>query len=123
MAGKELFIGVSRPNLVTKDMVRSMAPSPIVFAMANPVSEITVAEAYDAGAAVATDGRMMNNALAYPGIFRGALDAGAEAITLEMLTAAAHALANAVPEGELMPEMMDPDTHEAVAKAVAGAAK
>jgi len=123
MAGRELFIGVSRPNLVTKDMVRSMAPSPIVFAMANPVSEITVAEAYEAGAAVATDGRMMNNALAYPGIFRGALDAGAEAITLEMLTAAAHALADAVPEGELMPEMMDPNTHEAVAKAVAGAAK
>ena len=64
---------------------------------------------------------MMNNALAYPGIFRGALDAGAEAITLEMLMAAAHALARVVPEGELMPEMMDPATHQAVADAVAGA--
>ena len=122
MAGRELFIGVSRPDLVTKEMVRSMAPGPIVFPLANPVSEITVADAIEAGAAVAADGRMMNNALAYPGIFRGALDAGAEAITLEMLMAAAHVLADAVPEGELMPEMMDSATHKAVARAVMNAA-
>ena len=122
MKGRELFIGVSRPGLVTRDMVRSMAPGPIVFALANPVSEIGVAEAYEAGASLAADGRMMNNALAYPGIFRGALDAAAEAITNGMLTAAADALAAAVPAGGFMPEMMDPATHRAVAQAVQKAA-
>jgi len=122
MAGRDLFIGVSRPNLVSQEMVRSMAGDPIVFALANPVSEITVAEAYEAGAAVAADGRMMNNALAYPGIFRGALDAAAPAITTRMLMAAAEALAGLVPQGELMPEMMDPQTHRAVAGAVKAAA-
>jgi len=123
MAGRELFIGVSRPDLVSREMVRSMAPDPIVFALANPVSEITVAEAREAGAAVAADGRMMNNALAYPGIFRGALDAAASSITMEMLMAAAKALADAVPEGGFLPEMMDPATHRAVADAVSGAAR
>jgi malate dehydrogenase (oxaloacetate-decarboxylating) len=123
MKGRRLFIGVSRPNIVTKEMVRSMAPDPIVFPLANPVSEISVAEAHEAGAAVAADGRMMNNALAYPGIFRGALDAGAEAITIEMLMAAAKALAGVVPAGELMPEMMDSRTHQAVAEAVKNAAE
>jgi len=118
MKGRQLFIGVSRPNIVTAEMVRSMAPGPIVFPLANPVSEITVAEACEAGAAIAADGRMMNNALAYPGIFRGALDAAAQAITTEMLMAAASALAQVVPAGELMPEMMDPMTHRAVAEAV-----
>jgi malate dehydrogenase (oxaloacetate-decarboxylating) len=121
MAGRDLFIGVSQPNLVSKEMVRAMAKGPIVFALANPVSEITVADAYDAGAAVAADGRMMNNALAYPGIFRGALDSRARSITVEMMLAASRALAAAVPEGELMPEMMDPATHQAVARAVAEA--
>ncbi len=118
MKGRELFIGVSQPNIVSQEMVRSMAERPIVLALANPVSEITVAEAYEAGAAVAADGRMMNNALAYPGIFRGALDANAAAITQEMLMAAAAALSDITPEGELMPEMMDPATHMAVADAV-----
>ncbi len=122
MKGRELFIGVSQPDIVSQDMVRSMAKDPIVFALANPVSEISVADAYDAGAAVAADGRMMNNALAYPGIFRGALDSRARSITLEMMMAAAHALAAIVPEGSLMPEMMDPNTHRAVANAVAKAA-
>lgn len=122
MKGRELFIGVSRPDIVSQEMVRAMAPGPIIFALANPVSEITIAEAYEAGAAVAADGRMMNNALAYPGIFRGALDAEAEAITTEMLMAAAEALADAMPEDELMPEMMDPATHRAVAEAVKNAA-
>jgi len=122
MKGRELFIGVSRPHLVTQEMVRSMAPGPIVLALANPVSEITVAEAYEAGASLAADGRMMNNALAYPGIFRGALDIAAEAITTGMLTAAAEALAEIVPEGGFLPEMMDPATHQAVADAVKRAA-
>ena len=122
MRGRELFIGVSRPNVVTPEMVRSMARGPIVFPLANPVSEISVGEAYEAGASVAADGRMMNNALAYPGIFRGALDAAAGAITVEMLMAAAGALAAVVPAGQLMPEMMDPRTHQAVAEAVKQAA-
>jgi malate dehydrogenase (oxaloacetate-decarboxylating) len=123
MAGRELFIGVSQPEIVSKEMVRSMAPEPIVFPLANPVSEISRDDALQAGAVVYADGRMMNNALAYPGIFRGALDAGARSIDLEMLLAAARALAGVVPEGQLMPEMMDPATHNAVAEAVAGAAK
>ena len=122
MAGRDLFIGVSQPNLVNQAMVRSMAAEPIVFALANPVSEITVAEAYEAGASVAADGRMMNNALAYPGIFRGALDTRARSITVDMMLAASHALAGRVPAGELMPEMMDPATHQAVARAVADTA-
>lgn len=123
MAGRDLFIGVSQPNIVSKDMVSSMATDPIIFALANPVSEIGLNDAYEAGAAIYADGRMMNNALAYPGIFRGALDSQARSITQEMLMAAAHALANIVPEGELMPEMMNPATHQAVANAVKNAAK
>jgi len=123
MRGRDLFIGVSQPNLVSREMVRSMAPEPIVFALANPVSEITVAEAQEAGAAVAADGRIMNNALAYPGLFRGALDCAAEAFTPAMLMAAAEALAERVPRGELMPEMMELENHEAVAEAVQSAAR
>ncbi len=123
MKGRDLFIGVSRPDLVSQEMVRSMAPDPIVFALANPVSEISVPEAYEAGASVAADGRMMNNALAYPGIFRGALDAGARAITIDMMMAAAEGLAAIVPAGDFLPEMMDLATHQAVAQAVRKAAE
>ena len=123
MKGRELFIGVSQAKLVSQDMVRSMAKDPIVLALANPISEISVAEAYEAGAALAADGRMMNNALAYPGIFRGALDSRARSITIDMMMAAAAALAKAVPEGGFMPEMMDPNTHKAVAEAVKGAVR
>ena len=123
MAGRDLFIGVSQANIVSKDMIRAMAKNPIIFALANPVSEISVADAYQAGAAIAADGRMMNNALAYPGIFRGALDSGTRSITIDMMLAAANALASVVPPGQLMPEMMDPATHKAVANAVITAAK
>ncbi len=122
MKGRDLFIGVSQPHIVSQDMVRSMAKDPIVFALANPVSEITMAESLAAGASVAADGRILNNALAYPGIFRGALDCGATAITQEMCLAAANALAALVPEGSFLPEMMDPATHHAVADAVKKAA-
>jgi len=121
MKGRNLFIGVSQANIVSKDMVRSMARDPIVFALANPVSEISRSDALDAGAAIYADGRMMNNALAYPGIFRAALDCGTDAITVQMVTAAARAIA-ARAGGELMPEMMDPATHQAVASAVRDAA-
>ncbi len=122
MKGRELFVGVSQPNIVSKEMVESMAADPIVFPLANPVSEISRDDALVAGASVYADGRMMNNALAYPGIFRGALDAGARSISTEMLMAAAEALAGVVPEGQLMPEMMSPATHLAVADAVKQAA-
>jgi len=122
MKGRQVFIGVSQPNIVTREMVRSMAKDPIVFALANPVSEITVSDAYDAGAAVAADGRMMNNALAYPGIFRGALDCGTSTITVEMCLAAASALADIVPPGAFLPDMMDPRTHRTVTEAVKAAA-
>ena len=121
LKGRELFIGVSQPNIVSQDMVRSMAKGPLVFALANPVSEISVPDAYAAGAAVAADGRMMNNALAYPGIFRGALDSQSK-ITVEMCMAAAKALADITPAGQLLPEMMDPRTHQAVADAAKRAA-
>jgi malate dehydrogenase (oxaloacetate-decarboxylating) len=120
MKGRNLFIGVSRPNTVSKEMVASMAKDPIVFALANPVSEITASDALEAGAAVAVDGRGMNNALAYPGIFRGALDARARRITHAMKMAAAQALADAA-TGALLPDMLDEGVHQAVTKAVAAA--
>jgi malate dehydrogenase (oxaloacetate-decarboxylating) len=122
MKGKELFIGVSQADLVSKDMVRSMAKDPIVMALANPVGEISVQDAYEAGAALAADGRMVNNALAYPGMFRGALDANTDMITMEMLMAAAKALGDMAHGEALMPEMMDPAVHKAVADAVRGTA-
>ncbi len=123
MKGAALFIGVSQPDIVSREMVESMAPEPIVFPLANPISEISRDDARAAGAVVYADGRMMNNALAYPGIFRGALDAQATSITTGMMMAAAKALAGIVPQGELMPEMMNPSTHNAVARAVAEAAE
>jgi len=123
MKGRELFIGVSQPDIVTRDMVRSMAPDPIVFPLANPVSEISKGDALAAGAAVYADGRMMNNAIAYPGLFRGAMESGAEKFTMEMLMAAAETLAGIVPENELLPEMMDNATHMSVVEAVKKAAK
>ncbi|MDP6545791.1 MAG: malic enzyme-like NAD(P)-binding protein [Phycisphaerae bacterium] len=123
MKGRELFIGVSQPDIVTGDMVRSMAADPVLFPLANPVSEISKDDALDAGAAIYADGRMMNNAIAYPGLFRGAMEARAEKFTMEMLMAAAEALADMVPENELLPEMMDRNTHLGVATAVKKAAE
>ncbi len=121
MRGRDLFVGVSSANQVSKEMVRSMARDPIVFALANPVSEITVEEAHEAGAAIALDGRSMNNALAYPGLFRGALDARATRFTTSMRLAAANAVASAAKPGELLPDMFDLGMHAAVARAVAEA--
>jgi len=124
MKGKNLFVGVSKPNIVSQAMVRSMAKDPIVFALANPVSEISIPEALEAGAAVALDGRGMNNALAYPGIFRGALDARAPRITPEMMLAAARALSSlARADGVMLPDMLDPRVHRAVSSAVHDAAQ
>ncbi len=116
--GKDMFIGCSGPNLVSKDMIASMNDEPIVFALANPVSEISRDDALAGGAAIYADGRTMNNAIAYPGIFRGALDAKSKVIDIPMMMAAAKALADIVPEGQLLPEMMDPKTHQTVSQAV-----
>ncbi len=121
--GKDLFVGVSVAGAVSRERVASMAPEPIVFALANPVPEIWPYEAMEAGAAVATDGRNLNNALGFPGIFRGALDARAREINEEMKLSAAHELAALAPEDELVPDFMDRDVHRAVGRAVAQAAR
>ncbi len=132
MRGSDVFIGVSRANLVTRAMVRGMARDPIVFAMANPVPEIDPDEALAAGARVVGTGRsdrpnQVNNVLAFPGVFRGALDARASDIDEAMKLAAAYAIAGVVPDGELredyiLPTPFDPRVAPAVARAVAKAA-
>ena len=119
--GKDIFIGVSRPNTVSKEMIASMARDPIVFPLSNPVGEISKEEAFEAGAAIAADGRDINNALAYPGIFRGALDARATEINLTMKLAAAEELASLAPAKELLPDILDREVHQKVARAVAAA--
>jgi malate dehydrogenase (oxaloacetate-decarboxylating) len=113
MRGRDVFIGLSGPNLVTPDMVRSMAPGPIIFALANPVPEIGPEAAAAAGAAIVATGRsdyknQINNAIAFPGIFRGALDVAARNINDAMKLAAAHALADLVPDYELSPDYLVP---------------
>ncbi len=129
----DVFIGVSAPNIVSKDMIRSMAEDPIVFAMANPVPEIMPNDAKEAGARVVGTGRsdfpnQINNVIAFPGIFRGALDAMASSITEEMKIAACNAIASLISDEELseeyiIPKAFDPRVAPAVAKAVAKAAK
>ena len=121
--GKDIFIGVSRPNMVTKEMVASMAKDPIVLPLANPVGEITKEMARAAGAAITADGRDCNNAQAYPAIFRGALDARASDITLEMKVAAAEEIARLAPPGALLPDVLDKGVHTRIAQAVANAWK
>ena len=113
LRGRDLFIGLSGPDLVTPDMIREMAPRPIIFALANPVPEIAPEAALQAGAAVVATGRsdyknQINNAIAFPGIFRGALDVAARNINDEMKIAAAHALADLVPDYELSPDYIMP---------------
>lgn len=125
--GSDVFIGVSKPNLVTKEMVRSMAPDPIIFALANPDPEIMPADAKAAGAVVVASGRsdqpnQVNNLLAFPGIFRGALDMGAKEITEEMKLAAAHALAGYVPKPTAEKILPDP-LEKGVIKRIADAVK
>ncbi len=113
MKGKDVFIGVSAPGIVTKEMVASMAKDPIVFAMANPVPEIMPDEAKAGGAAVVATGRsdfpnQINNVLVFPGIFRGALMVEAKQIVEEMKLAAAKAIASLVSEKELSAEFIIP---------------
>ncbi|MCL2493204.1 MAG: NADP-dependent malic enzyme [Clostridiales bacterium] len=131
--GADVFIGVSSPGLVTPEMVRSMAKDPILFPMANPVPEIMPDLAREAGAAVIGTGRsdfanQINNVLAFPGIFRGALDVRARDINDEMKIAAAYALAGLVSDTELTPDYIlpapfEPRVKTAVASAVADAAR
>ena len=117
--GAHAFVGVSSPGLVTKEMVTSMSEPRIVLALANPDPEILPSEALAAGAVVAIDGRTANNALAFPGIIRGALDARARFITDPMKLAAARAIADAARDGLLLPPVLDKRVHQMVAEAVA----
>ncbi len=125
--GADIFIGVSAPGVLTPEMVKTMAKDPIVLAMANPVPEIMPDQAMAAGVKVMGTGRsdfpnQINNVLAFPGIFRGALDVRARDINDEMKIAAAQAIANIVTDEELAPDYIIPDPfHKAVAPAVAEA--
>jgi len=133
LRGADVFIGVSAPNAVTVDMVRSMAKDPIIFACANPVPEIFPDDAKKGGAKVVATGRsdfpnQINNVLAFPGIFRGAFDVRARDINDEMKIAAAYAIAGLVGEDELSPDYIIPRAFDrrvgrAVAEKVAEAAR
>jgi malate dehydrogenase (oxaloacetate-decarboxylating) len=130
MEGADVCIGVSVPAIITPAMVRSMNHDPVIFALANPVPEILPHDAQLAGAAIVGTGRaeypnQINYALAFPGIFRGALDARATRISDEMKVAAAHALADYVPhpqKNHILPRVLDRDVVAAVATAVHAAA-
>lgn len=121
--GRDIFVGVAKPNMVTPAMIASMSCNSIVFPLSNPVGEISVTEALRAGAGIVADGRTINNALAYPGLFRGALDAGAGDITFTMQLAAAYTLAKLAPQGSLLPDILDRKVHAEVARAVVRAWK
>ena len=128
LKGADIFVGVSAPNIVTADMVSSMNPDAILFAMANPVPEIMPDVAKAAGAKVVGTGRsdfpnQVNNVIAFPGIFKGALESRAVQITEEMKLAAAKAIANLVSDEELnedfiMPEAFDPRVADVVSNAI-----
>ena len=133
IAGADVFIGVSAPGVLTPEMVKTMAKDPIVFAMANPVPEIMPNVAMEAGVRVMGTGRsdfanQINNVLAFPGIFRGALDVRASDINDEMKIAAARAIAGVITDDELKPEYIIPDAFDdrilsSVSQAVAKAAR
>ncbi|MBR7082171.1 MAG: NAD-dependent malic enzyme, partial [Oscillospiraceae bacterium] len=133
LRGADVFIGVSGPGLVTKEMVQSMNKDAIIFACANPTPEIFPDEAKAGGARVVSTGRsdfpnQINNVLAFPGVFRGAFDVRASDINEEMKMAAANALANLISDDELcedyiIPQAFDPRVGPAVAAAVAEAAR
>jgi len=133
MAGTDVFFGLSGPGLVSGDMVKSMNPDPFIFAMANPTPEIFPEEAFAAGASVVGTGRsdfanQINNVLAFPGVFRGALDVRASDINEEMKVAAAFAIADLIDEADLRPDYIIPAPFDrrvapAVAQAVAKAAR
>ena len=132
LEGADVFVGVSAAGAVTKEMVRSMNKNPIIFAMANPVPEIMPEEAKEAGALVVGTGRsdfpnQVNNVLAFPGIFRGALDVRAKEINEEMKVAAVYAISGLINSEELHADYVIPDPFDSrvakhVAEAVAEAA-
>ncbi|OQA05237.1 MAG: NAD-dependent malic enzyme [Firmicutes bacterium ADurb.Bin373] len=127
VAGADVFIGVSGPNLLGREDILKMAKNPVVFALANPEPEVSPEDIHDIAGVIAT-GRsdypnQVNNALAFPGVFRGALDCHAKNINGEMCLAAAHALAGVVREGQLcaeniMPSVFNDNVANTVAKAV-----
>lgn len=133
MAKSDIFIGVSMPNLLTKDMVSSMKEKSIIFAMANPIPEIMYEDAIEAGAFVMGTGRsdfpnQINNVLAFPGLFKGALESKSKKIAEEMKMAAAEGIAELVTDEELnteyvIPSVFDERVAEVVAKKVADKAK
>jgi malate dehydrogenase (oxaloacetate-decarboxylating) len=113
--GADVFIGLSAPGTLTPEMIEGMAEKPIIFALANPTPEITPDEAHAAGALAVATGRsdypnQVNNSLAFPGVFRGALDVKARTISEEMKLAAAHAIADLVSPAQLSPEFLIPDS-------------
>ena len=126
MKGADIFIGVSAPGVLKPEMVRLMNPKPIIFALANPVPEIMPDEAKSAGAFVVATGRsdfpnQVNNVLAFPGIFRGALDHGVRKIEKRMLVQAAKNLAACVPHPDathILPDPFDPEVAKRVADAI-----
>ena len=128
LKGADIFVGVSAPNIVTQEMVASMNKDAIIFAMANPVPEIMPDLAKAAGAKVVGTGRsdfpnQVNNVVAFPGIFRGALEGRASSITEEMKLATAKAIAGLVSDDELnenniLPEAFDPRVSDVVSRAV-----
>jgi malate dehydrogenase (oxaloacetate-decarboxylating) len=132
ITGSDVFIGLSAGGMLTPEMIRQMAPNPLVFALANPIPEITPDLACEAGALAVATGRsdfpnQVNNSLAFPGVFRGALDVKASAIDDAMKIAAAHAIAELVDDTELSTDFLIPDSLDLrvpprVAAAVAAAA-
>lgn len=129
LKGADIFIGVSAPGALKKEWIAEMGDKPVIFAMANPVPEIFPDEALAGGAYIIGTGRsdfpnQINNVLAFPGIFRGALDAQARKITVEMQIAAAKGIASLIPDEELSPTNIIPDAfQEGVAKIVANSVK
>lgn len=132
MKGADVFVGVSAPNCVTKEMVRSMADKPVLFTCANPVPEINPKDALEAGAYIVGTGsseypNQINNVLVFPGLFRGAIDARATTVNIEMMVAASKGIAECVGENQLttdyiLPYAYDKSAHRSVAKAVTEAA-
>ena len=132
VVGTDIFIGVSAPNILTEEMIKSMNPDPVIFAMANPVPEVMPDVAKKAGALIVATGRsdypnQINNVLAFPGIFRGALDVRASDINIEMKLAAADAISSLVTEedlknGIIIPSPFNKNISKDIAKAVAEAA-
>ncbi|AQP54132.1 malate dehydrogenase [Vagococcus penaei] len=125
LVGADVFVGVSAPNVLQKEWIKTMAEKPIIFAMANPTPEIFPDEAIEGGAYIVGTGRsdfpnQINNVLAFPGIFRGALDSGAKKITIEMQIAAARGIASLISDADLSPTNIIPDAfEEGVARVVA----